>query len=644
MATKRITIEVDIDLNDLSDGADDASGKIKKIGDNAKKSAEKGEKSFKSFASNLAKSLGVITLVSSALNVVKDALGGNQKMVDFFSTAMGTLADMVRDLFNYVSENAGVVVDYFKAIFEDPVGALKDFGNAIKENLIERLNSVIDTWGLLGKAVSEFFSGDFEKSWETLKDAGKEAVDIVTGVDDSVDKIAETATKAAEAFGNYAKGVWDSNEQLVKLQNNSKLAAAQQARLAEQYDRDAELLRQIRDDERKSIADRIKANNDLNDVLDKQEKAELAAANAQVQAAEATFNHTKKLDDQVALTQALAAADGVRAKIAGLRSEQQMNDLALNKEMNDLLKTQAEATAALGIEAKKFDAEKIKDERTKLKLQREVLEQERAIELERLQNEIDRHNEGTQLRLDAEIAYNQKKQELDQALELNSIAQADAELTRINEMNAMRVGLIRGGTAQQIAALNLEYAEKARLHKDDADYLIVLEEEKQKKLEQIKNEARQKDLQMASDGLGALMALNDAFPANSKKNAEKSFKINKSLQLAQASINGVQSVMSVLADPTLVGPTRYVAAAIAGVTAAANIARIAKTTFDSSKFSTETPKTSSGGGGGAPAVDLSFLNQGGNKPQPLQTYVLATNVSSAQEAEQKIKDQSRIIK
>jgi hypothetical protein len=57
-----------------------------------------------------------------------------------------------------------------------------------------------------------------------------------------------------------------------------------------------------------------------------------------------------------------------------------------------------------------------------------------------------------------------------------------------------------------------------------------------------------------------------------------------------------------------------------------------------------------GGGGGsvstpsAPAVDLSYLNKGSNKSQPVQAYVLATNVSSAQEAEQKIKDQSKIIK
>ena len=146
------------------------------------------------------------------------------------------------------------------------------------------------------------------------------------------------------------------------------------------------------------------------------------------------------------------------------------------------------------------------------------------------------------------------------------------------------------------------------------------------------------------------MDLNDAYPANTLKNAKKSFEINKKLQLAQAAINGTQSVMTVLADPTLVGPLRYVAAGAAAVTALANIVKIQKTTFDSSQFTSQTSTSPSGGGSGmggstnVPALDLSFINQQTNKAQPLQTYVLATNVSNAQEAEQKIKDQSRIIK
>ena len=597
MANSKVNIEVDIDLDPLKKGADEASEKVEKIGTNAKKSAENGAKSFKAFAGNLVKSLGIITLVSSALNVVKDVLASNQKVVDFFSVAMGTLGDMVRDLFTYVTENAGKVVDYFKAIFEDPLGAIQALGQAIQDNLIERFVSFGETLGLIGKAVSEFFTGEFAKSWETLKEAGKESIDVLTGVDDTVDKVAETVTNAAEAFGKYAKETWNANENLVKLQNNAKLAAAEQARLAEQYDRDAELLRQTRDDERKSIADRIKANNELADVLDKQEKAELAAAQAQVDAAEATYNHTKKIDDQVALTQALAIADGVRAKIAGLRSEQQMNDLALTKEENELLKVQAESTNKLNLEAQKFYASRIKSDVLRLTALKNIAMQEREIELKRLQEQIDTYNVGTQARVDAEIAYAEKKQELDlqikaQEDEIKKAQQEDRKEQNENE---------------------LKYQEQKFL--------------------------------LASQGTQSLMDLNDALTANGVLNAKQSFKINKSLQIAQATIAGYQSVNAVLADLTIPTAVRIPLAIATGISAFANVAKIAAMKYDGGGgTSAPSGPNANSSGGGAPAVDLSFLNVNGNNAQPVQAYVLATNVSSAQEAEQKIKDQSKIIK
>jgi hypothetical protein len=145
------------------------------------------------------------------------------------------------------------------------------------------------------------------------------------------------------------------------------------------------------------------------------------------------------------------------------------------------------------------------------------------------------------------------------------------------------------------------------------------------------------------------MSLNDALTASGVLNAKQSFKVNKALQITQASIGAVQAVQVALADPTLVGPSRYIAAAAAGIAGAANVAKIMAMKFDGGSTGGSQPSPSVGGGSGggttsAPAVDLSFLNQMQNKAQPLQTYVLATNVSSAQEAEQKIKDQSRIIK
>ena len=92
-------------------------------------------------------------------------------------------------------------------------------------------------------------------------------------------------------------------------------------------------------------------------------------------------------------------------------------------------------------------------------------------------------------------------------------------------------------------------------------------------------------------------------------------------------------------------------AGVAAAAGAAQIAKIAATKFNKGGGSQPAPTAPSGGGGGgmggstnAPALDLSFINQQTNQPQPLQAYVLATNVSTAQEANEKIKDQSRIIK
>jgi len=598
---KKYVVELDVDASAANKAVDGVGDKVKNIGEQGKKSAEKASSGFKKMAETITKSLGVVTLIAGALNIVKDIIAQNQKVVDFFSVAFGVLADTVRAAFDYITNNANKVVEYFEAIFDDPVQSLIDFGNAIKENIIERFVSLGETLGLIGKAVAEFFAGEFSQSWDTLKQAGKESIDVLTGVDNTVDKVSEAVSEAADTFGKFLQKSIDSNKALVDLQNNAKIAAAEQQRLAEQYDRSAELLRQARDDERKSIDDRIKANDELANILDKQEKAELAAANAQISAAQATYQHNQTIDNQVALTQALAAADGVRAKIAGLRSEQQMNDLALSKEKNELLKKQAESEAQLDINQQKFYASRIKNDENRINALIKIAQQERAIELQRLQEQIDTYAIGTQARLDAEIEYAAKKQEID----------------------------------QQIITLESD-KKKAVLDR------IKTEAENEKKWQEQKYE-------LAAASMTALADLSSALEAAGVLNAEQAFKVNKALMIAQSTMGGIQAVTAVLADLTLPTVVRIPLAVATGISAAANVAKIAATKFNSSTSPTSNTPSSTGASGGAgsttaPMLDLSFLNNQTNQPQPLQAYVLATNVSSAQEANEKIKDQSRIIK
>jgi hypothetical protein len=424
------------DIEKLGNSFEDTANEIKGI-QKSTKNAEAGVKSladgFKGMGLAL-KAIG-IGLVMEAFNLFKEILGKNQKVVDLFNTAIGALSIAFNDLIGFVMDNFPAVIKVFKDVFENPTKYLQKFGDLIKENLIERFNSFLDTVGYLGSALKKVFEGDFAGAMDSVKQAGKESIDILTGVNNTVDRSKKAIGDAAEAIGNYAVKTFKASEANIKLQNTALLAAAEQGRLVEQYDRQAEKLRQIRDNDLLSIDERIKANNKLKDVLEKQQAAMLAQADLQVSAAKSTYALNKSIENQVAVTEALANKEGVLAQIEGFRSEQIVNSISLQKEKIELGQSEVENLNALAIEQKKFNESLETDELKKLENQRLNLEEEKRIELERLQFKIDSAALGTQARIDAENEYAIKKQEIDNALvtnqvETNNKLKADAEALR----------------------------------------------------------------------------------------------------------------------------------------------------------------------------------------------------------------------
>ena len=85
--------------------------------------------------------------------------------------------------------------------------------------------------------------------------AGKEMVDVATGVDNMFDKTVETVTKAAGAIVDYSKKVLKNAAAITETNKAAKLAAVQFAELNAQYLKDAEIQRQIRDDETNTFAE-----------------------------------------------------------------------------------------------------------------------------------------------------------------------------------------------------------------------------------------------------------------------------------------------------------------------------------------------------------------------------------------------------
>lgn len=368
-------------------------------------------KSFKGLGTAL-KAAG-IGLAVAAFQKLREIFMQNQKAVDFFNTAFEAVSLAFNDFVDFLLNNTGGIVDTFQAIFENPLEGIKNLGKTIYDGVVVRFEQLVEVLGLAGKAIGQLVKGEFSAAFDTIKEAGKQTVDVITGVDDSFDE-------TVESIKNYTKETIKTAAANVQLANNAELAAAQQSRLVEQYDRQAEQLRQIRDDERFSIEERRKANDDLLQVLAEQEAAMLKQADAQVASAQADLAKNNSIENQIALTDALANKEGVLAQIEGLRSEQKANDLALDREETELTNSKLESESKLAIERERFNAEQIDNEVLKLERLKEIALQEQEQEQARLQAIVDNANAGTQAKVDAQIA-------LDEFMEQSRQANIDAD-------------------------------------------------------------------------------------------------------------------------------------------------------------------------------------------------------------------------
>lgn len=368
---KVINAEIDIKtgaatkaVDDLAQGIENFNSEVATTNTKAVKgfkglntAVEKTSKGFKGLG-NALKAAG-IGLAIAAFAKLSEVFNENQKVANFFNTTFEALSLAFNDFFNFLNDNVGTVIDYFKGLFQDPVTSLKNFGIAIKNNLIERVRSALDALGFLGDAVVKVFKGDFAGAAEAAKNAGKELVDVVTGVDNSFEKIAAAAPAVVKGISDYAKSTVQAARDTVELNRAAEIGIAQNRIILEQKDREAEKLRQIRDDETKTIKQRIKANNDLAKVLDEQEKLMLANAQAVIDAAQAQFDKNQNDENQIALLDAKAEKEGILAQIEGFRSEQLINRISLEREAADLREEALEREIELENEAREAREEKL---------------------------------------------------------------------------------------------------------------------------------------------------------------------------------------------------------------------------------------------------------------------------------------------
>ena len=594
--------EVD-DLNKSLETTNDEVSGLKTSGkalDGLKKGAKGVAGGFRMMGTAL-KAAG-IGLVLTAFASLKTLFEENQKVVDAFNTAFEALSLAFSDFFNYISDNVETVSGFFKKIFDDPLESLKTLGTAIKNNLIERVKSAIDAFGFLATAMKKLFARDFDGALKAVKQAGKELVDVTTGVDNSVDKITKTVEEGVKSLTEYTNSTIDAAKANVELKKQAELAAVANQGLIEKYDRQAEKLRQIRDDERLSVEERKKANDELLLVLDQQEKAMLENAQISLRAAQAEL---KKDKDNIEFKKAVMEAENelaaVRATVEGFRSEQITNASALNKEEIEMINSKLESENNLSIERKRFDAEQIKDERERLLELQRIDAEEAEIGIARLTNEIGLYKEGTQAKVDAEIALAEFEEQIYQQ-----------KVNRTKELSSLKVTEEQKASdkTKEIARLEAEYKENIQ-----------------------------------AQTFNAISSLIQAFANLNEKNAKRAFNLQKGLAIVETLINTSVAIMKVAKETTDFTPVQALRTAnmiAMGVAGAAQVAAIATQKFNPSGAGGGTVPSPNVSGGGASQPQAPSFNVVGqsqanqvamaltNQP-PTQAFVVAGDVTTAQQ-------------
>jgi len=295
------TIKLKVDSKEAVQGIDQVEKGVKGIDSSAK-----GAKTGLGAMTGAAKGLGLafkamgIGLIVSAFVALKDALGENQVIMDKVNIATAVIGD-------------------------------------IFQKLVNTILSVVQGLGLLGKAVGKVLKGEFKEAGEIAKESFNGVKEAVVGNNESFSDFIKNAKEAGKESVKFGKD-------LVKLRNEVKLAEAEQRGLQATYERDAELQRQIRDDISLTIDERIAANEELKRILDEQFTEEKALANKKVELAELELSKNKdNVDLQVALQNAKNELLELDNRITSQKSENLVNEKALEKEKADAIQATIDA-------------------------------------------------------------------------------------------------------------------------------------------------------------------------------------------------------------------------------------------------------------------------------------------------------------
>lgn len=416
----------------------------------------------------------------------KGFLGITKSALAFVATPLGAFITLLAGLFALVSNamsrsedatnSLTRIFSIFTGVINKVLSALEPLGEFLIDGLVmgfEAVGKIAEkTMGILADALE--FVG-----WESASE--------------SVKGFTEEIKEASKASQDLA----DKEAQLEKQQRKTQLIQLQ-------YQKRAEELRQIRDAENVQIKDRIKANEDLGIVLQKQLTEELKIAKLALEVANVKIQQEGKKKELLdAQYEALTNIADIEERITGQQSEQLVNRNSLLKEAQDKASEQADKRIAKLEEELEYTKElrrleeqnleelkliadeeiKVLDEKLRLKkISQTAYDTERL----KIQNDLaEAQAEQDALELENIKSFEEKKNELINAIELER-----EENERQKEQLKLEQDFQKN--LAELEALQLNEQQKTELE-------ALLLEEKELVLQEIRNKYKEQDLQALQD-------------------------------------------------------------------------------------------------------------------------------------------------
>lgn len=280
----------------------------------------------------------------------KDAGGAGELLTGAFSAIRVGILGALKAGLAFIATPIGAVIAALAVAVGAVVGAFKLAKASLQSTEAGTQKLAVVTGAITGvfrglfniiKPLGLFLANSFIKYLETVGQVAEAVADRLAKILDFIG--AESAAKGIRDFTEEVKRSATAAANLARAEGELAVQQRNARKIQLDYQKQAEKLRQQRDDETNSIKERISINNQLGVVLQKQSASELAIANKQLQVAKLKIKAEGETTDALnARAEAETNISDIQERIAGQESEQLANLNSLRKEASDAEKERQE--------------------------------------------------------------------------------------------------------------------------------------------------------------------------------------------------------------------------------------------------------------------------------------------------------------